>query len=346
MRTDLIKFIKKISFLLILVILLYSPVFYFNFIIDPYGIFRNDFTEQRIEPNSHFIKLRHILNHPKEFDSFIFGNSRANNIDNKKIQGGKFYNLYYSIGFPNEHLIDIKILLSRKINIKNVLICLDFATYSAGDWGRQNDALRKPYPSSKWDLLKFYTEYIFKVPEWEFQKKLFSVPKNTIYKNILLDGRAVNSEAEHFIESNKTTHQQDDKFKQPSIIGTEDHVDETIEHLSAIIKLCEENKIQVKFLINPVHKTSYLGNNLNLHFSFLKKLVQITDYYDFSGINKVNSNNYFYYETAHFRPIIGDAIIDFVYKHKKIHTIPEFGFLVNKNNIESHLLNLKTEIAK
>src|SRR5690242_10358530 len=110
MDTGVKKFFWNILVLFFWVALFFSPVFYFNLIIDPYGIFRSDYSRQRIEPNGHFIKMRYVLNHPEKFDSFIFGNSRANNIDNTHIPGGQWYNMYYSLGFPKEHLADLQLM--------------------------------------------------------------------------------------------------------------------------------------------------------------------------------------------------------------------------------------------
>ncbi len=344
MKQDLIKFIKHALLVGLLALAMFSPVLYFNFIIDPYGIFRSDFTKQRIEPNSHFIKLRHVLHKPNEYSSFIFGNSRANNIDNTKIPGDKFFNLYYSIGLPKEHLKDMQRMLKAGIKIKNVLICLDFGSYMAGDWGRENDPLRKPYPDNAWEVLKFYSNYIFQVPDPEFKKTLLETKPNDIYENILVTGRAVNKEKEKYIETHRAEHIASENLKYPSYIGNADLIDEVIANLNEVKKLCKENNIQLKLAVNPILKVTYLGNDLGKHFRFLKRLAEVSEYYDFGGINRVTTNNYFYYESAHFRPIVGDAMINFMYNNKRIDSIPEFGELVDRNNVGMHLEKLRAQL--
>lgn len=344
MKRDVNIFVKRLLLLLCLSTLLFSPVLYFNLCIDPYGIFRSDFTKQRIEPNSHFIKLRHILFHPGEFDSFIFGTSRANNIDNLKIPDGHYFNHYYSLGLPKEHLKDLKAMVRHGVAIKNVMICFDQVTYTAGDWNRENDPLRKPYPSDKWELFKFYVNYIFQVPGKDFRKEIMKTEPNDIYKNILITGRAVNTKEEQFIESHKAEHAADHKFDNGSVVGYDNLVDQTIDDLKQIKQLCDEHHIRLRLVMNPAYKKTFLANNTDLHFYFLKRLTEISEFYDFGGVNRVTSNNYFYYEASHFRPVVGDAMINFIFRNQRIDSIPEFGTIVTKENVEAHIAKLKSQM--
>ncbi len=343
MKKELIKFIRNLVLLLVLVIILFSPVLCFNLYIDPYAIFKSDISKQRIEPNSHFIKMRYILNHPDKFDSFVFGNSRANNIDVTKIPNGKYFNLYYSLGLPKEHLADIKILLKHHLKIKNLLICIDFSAYRGTDAGRPNDLMRKTYPTNTFDLFKLYLDYIFQIPQQEFLNEFFLQPIIPGYKYLTINGRAINDDVEKTIEANPIKHGADKKFNDP-ILEYENHVDEAIADLSDISKICQANNISLTIEVNPVYKITYLANQPQLHFEFLKKLSAVIDYYDFGGINKVTSNNYFYYEASHFRPKIGDLMLDFIYRNKTNDTLPGFGFLVTKNNVDKRIETLQNQL--
>jgi len=94
--------------------------------------------------------------------------------------------------------------------------------------------------------------------------------------------------------------------------------------------------------MNPIHKVSYLANNLDFYFEFLKKLSTISDFYDFGGINKITTNNYFYYETSHYRPIIGNAISRFIQYNQGIDSVPDFGHYITKQNIDARIDELKS----
>lgn len=93
-----------------------------------------------------------------------------------------------------------------------------------------------------------------------------------------------------------------------------------------------------------MHVITYLKLGKNSYFNFLSKLSQITEFYDFSGINKITTNNFNYYETSHYRPFIGEKIADIIFDKKNME-FPYFGQKVNKFNIDS-VLNLKESNIK
>jgi hypothetical protein len=340
-----LKFFKKIGLFITIVALFFSPIFYFNLIIDPYGIFRKDYKSQNVEPNGHFVKMRFLLRNPDRFDSFIFGNSRANNIDIQRLPNGKWYNLYYSLGYPREHLFDIIDLENHSIKIKNILLCLDMSSYMV-NYNREHDLLRKSYPNSIFGQIKSYIQYIFEVPSFEYYREVRRTNSSSIYSNFFATGRAVNEDKEKFIVENKSAHASDPKFFSPTNMGYENHKAAALKDIQDIIFFCREHAINIKILINPIHKVSFLATDYQSFFDFLRQLASITNYTDFSGINKITTNNFFYYETSHYRPIVGEAMINYAFYNKRIDSIPEFGAFIKKGNVELHLDSLRKNIAE
>lgn len=287
--------------------------------------------------------MRYLLNSKPKFNSFIFGNSRANNVDAKIFRNGKYYNMYYSLGLPSEYLEDIKLLLNHDFKIKNIILFLDYSSYSSNANNRENEMARKSYPDSKLILFKRYIDYAFQIPDEKFKAEFYNTKPNEIYKSMFWTGQAKNKEAEEFIENNKLIHISHPKFESP-FLGWENNVDETICKIDSIKSICVKNKIDLKIVMNPIHKTTYLANNHLLYFDFIKKLSAISGFYDFSGLNKVTTNNYFYYETSHYRPIIGQAMSRFIQYNQHIDTIPDFGHFVSKENIDDRINNLKRQL--
>jgi hypothetical protein len=289
--------------------------------------------------------MKYLLSNPEKYDSFILGNSRANNIDCEKLPNGKWHNLYYSLGLPKEHLEDLNVLLNHKVKIKNILLCLDMSSYMISYQSRENDPLRKTVKDNIWDRYKYYIEYICQVPQTDFRKEILKTKPNDIYKDILIKGVARDNGLEQFIINNQAAYIRDPKFSTPIIMGYENNSEALLADIQKIVLFCKEHAINIKVLVNPIHKSAFLVNNYNLFFDFLKRLVLIADFYDFSGINKITSNNYFFYETAHFRPLIGNAMVDYIYHDKRIDSIPDFGIHINKENIDTHMEKLKHEVA-
>ena len=65
-----------------------------------------------------------------------------------KIPGGDYYNMNYSEGLPGEHLDDIKVLLEKKIPIRNIVIGLDNFSYIMRPDDHRGQIMRHPYDLS------------------------------------------------------------------------------------------------------------------------------------------------------------------------------------------------------
>ncbi len=339
------KFFINIFIVIGVTLIGFSPILYFNICEDPYSIFRSDFSKVRIEPNNHFVKMRYILNNKTKFDSFIFGSSRANNVKPQQFKNGKYFNMYYSLGIPEENLDDIRVLLKHKLQIKNILILIDFTSYSSSTQGRENDMLRRHYSDNKMILFKKYIKYAFAIPDLDFVNEYYNQNVGPFYLNTFVSGTAENEVKENYIENNKEEHIHSPVFNE-EIKGWESHVLETVATLDSIKKLCEANHISLTLAMNPIHKTSYLANSQVDYFAFLKRLSEVSPFYDFGGLNRVTTNNYFYYETSHFRPMIGNAMADFIQYGKHIDTIPEFGIYITKNNIDERINFLQSQLPQ
>ena len=72
-------------------------------------------------------------------------------------------------------------------------------------------------------------------------------------------------------------------------------------------------------------------------------LVQ-TNYYDFSGYNTVTTNDCNYYETSHYRPLVGNLIAARIFHDSTISVPDDFGKFITKNTIDNHIILLKKQI--
>jgi len=313
-----------------------------NYYFDIYGIFRRDFSFESIEPNQHIVKMQYLLEEKNKtkYNAFMFGQSRIGNIDLTKIDNGyQYYNMTYSAGLPLEWLNDIKILLNNGIKIKQIVLGIDDMSFTISPEEHLNDLLRMPYSSSR----LYYCKYLFRIPDKGMIKAYYAAkdgrdPHSSLY-DIYGSGRPLHEKADNLIESNIEEHINNIKFQKYDVPKAS-RVEKTLDEISEIKKICYEHDIELIVFINPLHKTAYMSNNLK-EFDRLKKgLSNIVDYYDFSGLNSITMNNYNYYETAHYRPLVGALIIKRLF-NKDINDIPEdFGILVNKNNVDEHLKQL------
>jgi hypothetical protein len=310
-----------------------------NYVLDPFGLFKRDFLKQKRAPMERFIKMRHIVNNPAKYDSFLFGSSRVGKIDVHRIKGGHYYNMNYSEAVPGEYLKDIHFLISRNVVIKNLLIGLDDFSYKVDPATHLTSAMRRPYGSTL-ENVRVYMECLLAMPRTTWIREWLDKKPGKVFYDIHESGMVLHKQEDVRIERNIYAHVNHKKFRKPFYYRG-DRIRETIDDILEIKRLCNANNIYCMFFINPIHKTTYLdGDPLQLD-RFKRELVTITDFYDFSGFNSITIDNYCYYETSHYRYFVADLVLARIYGDDSL-TVPEdFGVLVNKNNIDAHLHTLK-----
>lgn len=329
------KFVYQFFIFTIIILLSISFYNYFN---DPYGIFRGDFSKPRpTEPNQHFVKIEYLIKNPEKYNAFCFGSSRVGNLDLTKINNNlKYYNMTYSAGLPQEWLDDVKILLNNNVKISQIMLGIDDFSFRVDPLSHHHDYLRIPYQQNN---LKTYFTLLLKTPSRPLF--LFDQSKSSFF-DIYNTGRPLHPNADEEIEKDITKHMKDPKFNIPTFYSG-NYITETINSIMQIKKIANDNKIELIVFINPIHRTTYLSNNLDDFNNFKRKLVTVTNYYDFSGLNNITTNNYNYYETSHYRPLVGDMMLDIMF-NKPHSTKESFGIYVTPENIDEHITYLESQI--
>jgi hypothetical protein len=125
----------------------------------------------------------------------------------------------------------------------------------------------------------------------------------------------------------------------PGTGGNKNRIDENISDIKKIIDLCAKYNIKLVIFTNPLHVITYQDSVKKGYLDFLYKLSEITEYYNFSGINNITINNDYYIETSHYKFEVGDMIIDAIFNN----TIDSelfgqgFGYHVTRNNRDTFI---------
>ena len=302
-----------------------------NWKYDELGILRGDFSAVRLEPDQHVVKMRHVLSHPSQYDSFAFGSSRVAKIDLTRIPEGTWYNMSYSEGMPDEWLADLQQMLDHGVNVRRVLIGLDDGSFRMAPDAHENRMdFRRPY--RPYDV-EFYLNELFKKPK---HVNPADVQQHGALYDIYKTGRSyAPASVEAFIDEHPAEHAKDERlFLSSAYVGN--HAEQTLATLQKIKELADEHHIELTIFFNPMYQTTYVDNDLSELASFKRRLASIVDYYDFCSLNGITTNPSNYYESSHYRPPVGDLLIDRIFLHA-----PEgadgFGTLVTTENIEDHL---------
>lgn len=318
--------------------LIFTPFLAFNLFIDPYSVFFNCMKNVYFEPNKRYLKVKYLINNPKKFDSFIFGSSRANYIDPEKIKEANYFNMTYSAGIPKDHMKDLRIMARKGVKIKNLIIGLDFLSLLYVPELEENDLLRQPYPESIHEYYDFIKKYLFYLPDKSVIKLMTTkgiIDRTGIFTNGILALRPYDV----MIDTKVKFYNARQGFTIPSSsYDRNSRVNIAIPEIKEIIDFAKANHVNIKFFINPVHYTTYLNLNLDKYFEALRELAKITDFYDFSGLNSVCTDNMYFEEPSHFRLKTGDLIISRLFNEQNPAIPADFGRFVNSQNIDSQIL--------
>ena len=338
MSKDVKLFAIKVACLVLLLIL---SLGFIKFLIDPLGLFREDCNVHQIGTDQRHIKMKLLLQHKINKHSFIWGSSRVEAIHTQNnINFKQFYNMTYGSGLPQQHLEDLKVLLDHGIKIEALAIGLDDVSYLLDNHPQYSGYLLSklrffsvPY------LGVYYSNYLFRPFDIVTYFDSVKVEDYDFYNG----GSGCSTSRELWIETHPKEHVMDPVFTHSiSHSNYRERIDFTIDVLKQIQSLCAKNHIQFTVFINPMHVTTYKSQNMKDYFRFLKELSLMTDFYDFSGINRITTHNYYYYEICHYRPMVGDMIIKRLLEEKNNNG--EFGFYCTSKNIDAHIAQLKSEL--
>ena len=294
---------------------------------DTSGLFNSDFSEPRsIEPNQHFVKMRYILANPDKYDAYCFGSSRVANIALTHIKDDhRYYNMTYSMGLPAEWLNDLKIMLKHHVSVHRVMLGLDYFHFDADPAPHATDLLRIPYQENNFPV---YMAYLFRIPK-------APNPKMRMDYEVLYDiyghGQTLHDAPDRIIEADPDAHRKKFEGAKSGAPNKLHRKDKALEELREIKDLCDANGIELIVFINPIEHITYSGIDKNEVNEIRRRLATITSYYDFSGLNRITTDDYYYYELSHYRPIVGDMILHRIFDMPK-DAETDFGKYVEQTN--------------
>lgn len=318
-----------------------------NYFFNRYRLF--DYDKQYLygNVNERFVKMAYVIEHKDEFDGFLFGSSRVAKINTTLLPGKVFNFGCNSCSAPEEWLRDIKIMIDNDVSIRKIYLGLDdlFLKDSAD---RTQRYIELNHYVTGLEKAKYYMKVLMKVPDFKDIKMQIKNDFSDVIKIDLNNGMTVVPEKiEVDIENDKFGHIKSKKFKKSHYYDDKyARLESAISSLEEINWLCEVNNIDLVIFFNPVHVRTYVDNDIYLLNEGKKRVAKIKPYYDFSGINFITTNNYFWYETSHPRAFVGDYMMN-VLTGKNLETVPKyFGDLVTADNINLHLQKKVIERTK
>lgn len=326
---------KRLALFLLIPLIIIIILIIGYLVTDPFRVLYkyDSYSIAEINLNRDYISTETLLsNYEKEgYNSFILGSSRAMgyNPASWKTHLGLEASTY-SYDAYNETLFGIyrKLLLLEALNIPidNVLLLIDNEEHFFLTYEDDGSCLYKKHPlilgNTAYNRIDFQLSNVFGylspkffIPYYTYlltgkTNKLIGndeidikYPEN--WMNSPLLEKRTREDSSYF--DAKTFYKRESKSQiQKALID-----DAQREMLVEIKRIFDANNTDYKIIINPLY------NQIKLNPSDLYSLEEIfgkKNVYDFSGINQFTDSKYNYYEKSHFRPVVGDSIMNIIYK--------------------------------
>lgn len=322
------KFVGKLVLFLLLFALMVFPL---NMGLDPYNIFHADrIRDNGVEPNKNYIKTKFILDHKDDYDSYLFGSSRAGFIDVSKLPDGNWYNFSYSEGLPAEQYETLKTLISRGEIPKQVYLSVDNISYLVDPAYHEEQLYRKafPYEGSVGDKIRFFASYLDSVTTLEslpvicsyegdtqeLQERMYSTGCENLNLDITFDETSTEAYWADYYEP---------------------RIGEAVEEIRKFKQLCDDYDIELTVFTNPLYVTTYERAVDKGYLDFLEQLAHVTPFYNFSSYNEISMNSEYYFETSHYTPEAADKMMKIIQNGGDEHAMRAqgFGYYVTEENL-------------
>ncbi len=308
-------FLKKILFFSVIISLYFIVTASYNYSLDPYGIIGTRKEFNGVRPNSHSLKVNHVLRSGAKYNSFLFSNSKGGILHFNQLNNDRdsWYNMTYSLGTPEEFLADILLFLENNIKIKNIVVGLDESTIYERASTHKNQASRK-FISIKDSEINW--EYLF-LPISINKNLNKDLSKKYIAYDFFNDG--------NYYEKNAYAFNCDSVEKLIMVSYAKEstrvklNFSSKIETFKKIKSLCNKHNIDLTFMVHPssydnYHSSTEKRTQLNVLINEIKNSrIELFEPFE----QKLIINNSCYWrDNHHYTKKIGDSILQLYKKYK------------------------------
>ena len=315
------KFIGKVLIFLVFNLALIVAL---SVIIDPFNVFHyKNIRNYGVEPNKNYIKTKYIINNPNKYNGFLFGSSRVGSVHVDKIKDRHLYNMVYSAGTPQEHLKTLRTFLDEGVSMDIVYMGVDSSSYTEDPSRHINQPLRCPYQYLAGNPIKFTELYV----------SISLVTESIEYLGREMHAYDVFYDYGWWFDYDVSTSY--DWSQVTPLIGEVDRLEETLREIQEVKDICAERDIELIIFTNPMFEVTYEASVERDYLEFLDRLADITDYYNFSGINDITVNTENFIDNSHYNAYVGDMIIDAIVNNSVDEGLYNqgFGWYVTSENV-------------
>ena len=331
---------------ILLVIFMYAL---FNYIVDPFGVFGDklfNWYSYNMTNNPRVAKIAYLDKDEnyKKYDSYVIGCSSTSSFSVEDLNnyfGGSYYNMI----MYGADMLDVEQTCKYVIEqykAKNILINIFLSNATKYNIEEDNITKNMHEKLNGESKISFYSRYLFLDPQYSMAKikakgedtyltQTFDVfvEETGVYDKKVRDAEPISSLTEYY-----KNYPVFENYPMESLEMTE--IDTTVESIKRIKEMCEENNVNVTFVMAPAYYEYVKYFSEESVKKFQRKIAQVTDYWDFT-LSSLCKEPRFFYDETHFRNCMGKMAIAKMAGATDTYYPEDIGEYVTKENIEEHL---------
>ena len=334
------------------VLLLGAAVVGFNYWVAPFGVFSHkslEWPSYEMTINPRTAKITYLKDHHQDYDSYILGCSSTSSFPVESLNSyldASFYNMI----MYGADMLDVEeqaFYLVENYEVKNLVV--NVYLDNAKDYNTEPDPLSYAMPpeTTGKNAAAFLSKYLFMDPRHSLDKlkalrkdtyltQTFDVfdPVTGAYDKKVRDAEPIGN-MDRYLEAYPVFA----NYPEATNTTNEEAITGTLESLTRIRDLCQENGINLIVLCAPVYADYMDYFSWDQVADFYTRLAQVTPYWDFSYSSVSFEPRYFYDET-HFRNCVGEMALARIFGDDSLYIPDDFGVYVTSDNVQEHLADM------
>lgn len=338
---------KWVGCFLCFCLLIAISIFSFNYYTDPFGAFGDPFFSWHsygMTNNPRVAKTQYLIENHEQYDSFIVGPSSSSSFPVEALNEAFDGNFYHYIMYGSD-LWDCQEIIAQLLEDyqpKNIVLSLFLGT--ASNYHVESNPLTQSlhysnnpelsYPEYLWRYLSVNPKYGYEklqaLEEDSFFPKGFDVfqAETGAYDKSSRDVEHI-SNFEDYLE------------KYPEFVEyyayspPMSYVAEAMSSVEEIVKLCQSYGTELTVVTAPMYMDFVQIYPQEEVINFYVKLAEVTDFWDFT-FSAFSHDPRFFYDSTHFRNILGELALCRISGSDKYHVPNDFGVYVTKDTAEAY----------
>lgn len=328
----------------------------FNYCVDPYHYFHSTYGEgyyyasPQVTLNDRVKQYEYLKNNHEKYQGIIIGGSKSQGVDAEYLSSVTGIQ-YYNMGVTRGNFLDYYNYISwiaEHTEINHVFLylsTLEVGWYTEEERKAEEEGSETPaaIDTSK-SRVKEFVSYLYKG----------GIKASWYYLSDMINGNLVRFEiTEHGTRNdagNLSRRRQDAEAYIDTVVNGSLNsavkrllygkavnmpaIQRNVDTLRAIKEICDESGIELEVVIGNtyiVQTASYEGEE---YYDYLRKMAEVTDFWDFGFLNEYNMNPYNFYDNNHMLVSVSEKMIDTMYGIEKLEN---FGIYVTKDNVEDYI---------